>query len=111
MSRHEIDRFVATWNFEAKRTADLLRSLPTQQYDFRPEPKWRSIGEMAWHLAEIDAYTTAGIEKGFDFGEKPPGIERPLRRTSPLGTSSTQPPLALFSRQPPARSVTPRQVT
>lgn len=78
MSRHELDRFLTTWNFEAKRTADLLRALPTQQYDFRPDPKGRSLGEMAWHLAEIDAYMTSGIEQNkFDFTGKPAGIERP----------------------------------
>lgn len=36
------------------------------------------MGELAWHLAEVDAYTIYGIEQGaFKLGSKPPGIERP----------------------------------
>src|SRR4051794_13895554 len=39
------------------------------------------------------------------------GIDRPEATTSPLGTSSSTPPLALFARQPAAPSVPPRAVT
>ena len=35
-------------------------------------------GELAWHLAEVDAYVSLGIERGeFKFDVKPPHIERP----------------------------------
>ena len=52
--------------------------LAHDQYDFRPDPGGRSLGELAWHLAEIDAYVTRGIEQGeFKFDVKPPHIERP----------------------------------
>jgi uncharacterized damage-inducible protein DinB len=74
----EIQTFIAYWNHEANATADLLRKLPSDQYDFRPDPHARSLGELAWHLAEVDAYTTWGIEQGsFQLGLRPPGIERP----------------------------------
>jgi uncharacterized damage-inducible protein DinB len=78
MSSNEHDQFLKTWDFEAQKTMQVLKALPPTQYDFRPDPKGRSLGEMAWHLAEGDAYMTHGIEKG-DFGmsAKPPGIERP----------------------------------
>ena len=75
---NELETFLGFWNYEAKKTADLLRSLPAGQCDFRPDPQARSLGELSWHLAELDAYTTWGIEQGgFQPGIRPPGIERP----------------------------------
>jgi uncharacterized damage-inducible protein DinB len=74
----ELQTFLNLWNYEASKTADLLRTLPANQYDFRPDPQARSLGELAWHLAEVDTYTTWGIEQGkFEIGVRPPGIERP----------------------------------
>ncbi len=74
----ELETFLNFWNHEANKTAELLRTLPAGQYDFRPDPQARSLGELAWHLAEVDAYTTWGIEQGgFQLGLRPPGIERP----------------------------------
>lgn len=78
MSAQTLERFLKTWSYESKLTLQLLRSLPVQQYEFRPDPKGRSLGELAWHLAEAEAYMTFGIERGsFDFSSKPPNIERP----------------------------------
>ena len=75
---NEIDQFIAGWNREAEGTAKLLRTLPANQYDFRPDAGGRSLGELAWHLAEIDGYVSLGLEHGdFDKAGKPPGIERP----------------------------------
>jgi uncharacterized damage-inducible protein DinB len=75
-SEHEM--FLKMWEWETQKTIELLKNLPHSQYDFRPDPKGRSLGEMAWHLAEGDAYMTFGIENGsFQTGTKPPGIERP----------------------------------
>lgn len=75
---NELERFLASWEAEAQKTASLMRALPADQYDFRPDPGGRSIGEMAWHIAEGDAYNSVGIESGkFEFTMKPPGIERP----------------------------------
>jgi uncharacterized damage-inducible protein DinB len=77
MSR-ELDDFIQIWDAEARRTAELLRALPADRYDFRPDPKGRSIGEMAWHLAELDAYPAHGILRGaMSFTDKPEGVERP----------------------------------
>ncbi|MFL5447900.1 MAG: DinB family protein, partial [Gemmatimonadales bacterium] len=52
----ELDRFRQVWDMEAQLTTKLLESLPADQYDFRPDPGGRSLGEMAWHLAEIEGY-------------------------------------------------------
>jgi uncharacterized damage-inducible protein DinB len=74
----ELTRFLNVWDHESQKTLSLLKCLPRDQYDFRPDPGGRSLGELAWHLAEGDAYITHGIERGqFDFGVKPAGIERP----------------------------------
>jgi uncharacterized damage-inducible protein DinB len=74
----DLKQYLDTWESEANRTLQVLEALPESKYDFRPDPAARSLGEMAWHLAEIDAYMTTMIEKGSVApGEKPPGIERP----------------------------------
>ena len=78
MATNELQQFIEVWDKEAQKTADLLRALPREQYDFRPDPEGRSLGELAWHLAEGDAYMTYGIEQGqFALDMRPPGIERP----------------------------------
>ncbi len=78
MPASELERFLDTWNREAEKTLKLLRALPTSQYDFRPDAGGRSLGELAWHLAEGDAYMSFGIENGqFAMDMKPPNIERP----------------------------------
>jgi uncharacterized damage-inducible protein DinB len=73
-----LQEFSRQWQIETEGTLALMRALSPSSYDFRPDPGGRSIGELAWHLAEIDAYVTLGIERGaFVFDEKPPHIQRP----------------------------------
>lgn len=73
----ELDRFRAVWNAEAEETIRVLEALPSQ-YDFRPDPDGRSIGELAWHLSEIDACLSFGIAQGrFRFEDEPPDLKRP----------------------------------
>src|SRR5215469_10547168 len=80
MPMNELEWFLETWDREAENTLKLLRALPLTQYDFRPDAGGRSLGELAWHLAEADAYPTFVIEKGqFNLELKPPNIERPRR--------------------------------
>ncbi len=77
-SRRQLEQFLATWEIEAQRTLRLLESLPADQYDYRPDRNGRSLGELAWHIAELEAFMTWGITtRAFDYGMKPPGIERP----------------------------------
>ena len=78
MAANELDTFLAAWDREAEKTVKLLKALPPTQYDFRPDAGGRSLGELAWHLAEGDAYMSFGIERGqFGMDMKPPNIERP----------------------------------
>ena len=75
---NEVQTFLEVWDEEARKTGAMLRSLPDGKYDFRPDAGGRSLGELGWHLAEVDAYMTYGIQRGvFEMGAKPPGIERP----------------------------------
>ena len=74
----ELEMFLASWDREAESTVKLLQALPATQYDFRPDSTGRSLGELAWHLAEGDGYISYGIEQGqFTMEMRPPGIERP----------------------------------
>ena len=61
MPMNELEMFLSTWDREAENTLKLLRALPPTQYDFRPDAGGRSLGELAWHLAEGDAYMSYGI--------------------------------------------------
>ena len=75
---NEIDTFRAAWDREAQGTIRLLEALPTDQYDFRPDPKGRSIGELAWHLSEIDGCLSFGVvERRFKFEDTLPELVRP----------------------------------
>jgi uncharacterized damage-inducible protein DinB len=77
--RTELQEFSRHWEHETEGTLTLLRALPQDSYDFRPDAGGRSIGELAWHLAEADAYVTLGIEQGaFEFPVKPPHMQRPM---------------------------------
>jgi len=73
-----LQEFSRQWEHETDGTLALLQALPPDQYDFRPDGGGRSLGELAWHLAEVDAYVSLGVERGeFRFDVKPPHIERP----------------------------------
>ncbi len=74
----QLQEFLRRWKHETEGTLALLRALPVEQYDLRPDAGGRSLGELAWHLAEVDAYVTFAIERGsFTFDVKPAHIERP----------------------------------
>ena len=78
MATSELEMFLKTWEREAESTLKLLRALPPTKYDFKPDPGGRSLGELAWHLPEGEAYMSFGIENGrFGMDVKPPNIERP----------------------------------
>jgi uncharacterized damage-inducible protein DinB len=79
MSERELKQFLGAWEYEANNTKKLLRALPSDQYNFRPDPEGRSLGELAWHLAEIDAIFSNGVEQrslAMD-SKRPSGLERP----------------------------------
>jgi uncharacterized damage-inducible protein DinB len=84
--KNELESFNEIWERESAKTIKLLESLPVDGYDFRPDPESRSLGELAWHLAEIEAFGSFGIESGgFSRESRPPGIERP-RKVQELST-------------------------
>ncbi len=79
MAQHdELKRFLEDWDLEARKTVRLLETLPENQHDFRPWPEGRSLGELAWHLADLEGRNSWRAERG-DFGPQaqPPGIEPP----------------------------------
>lgn len=81
----ELDRFRTTWNTEVQNTVRLLESLPQDKYDFRPDPEGRSIGELAWHLAEIDACLILGVTtRHFDYSDPVPHLEKRPREVGLL---------------------------
>ncbi len=74
-----VETFFGVWDREAAKTVRMLQMLPSGQYDFRPDATGRSLGELAWHLAELDAYISFGIStKSFTADVKPPNIKRPM---------------------------------
>ncbi len=78
MASNELDRFRKVWDVEAQLTTKTLEALPVDQYDFRPDRGGRSLGEMAWHLAEIEGYISYGIANGaVTFQKAPPNMQRP----------------------------------
>src|SRR5215813_13706866 len=75
-----VETFFAVWEREAQKTVEMLKMLPAGQYDFRPDASGRSLGELAWHLAELDAYVSFGIANGtFSEDAQPPNIKRPMK--------------------------------
>src|SRR5207247_1666048 len=64
MATTELQMFLGVWDAEAQKTAALLRALPAGQYDFRPDAGARSLGELAWHLAEAGWRCWAGWPAG-----------------------------------------------
>src|SRR4051812_31814621 len=78
MAVDELAMFFSTWDREAANTVRLLKALPADQYDFRPDPEGRSLGELAWHLAEGDAYMSFGVaNEKFAMENRPPNLDRP----------------------------------
>jgi len=78
MPMTELERFRRVWETEAGLTAGLLEAIPADRYDFRPDPGGRSLGEMAWHLAEVEGYISEGVSKGaVTFQQAPPSLKRP----------------------------------
>ena len=74
----EIQTFLKTWEYESNGAIRVMESIPADKYDFRPDPKGRSLGEMAWHLSEIDGCLSYGIvERRFDLADDLPELKRP----------------------------------
>ena len=123
MPANELERFLTMWDREAASTVKLLRALPASQYDFRPDAGGRSLGELAWHLAEGDGYMSYGIERGqFNMMDRPGNMERPktieglapgfervhqdaVARIRPLTDADLDRVLPFFGMQLPIRAI------
>ncbi len=76
--KDELQVFKDIWEHETEKTIQLLESLPPDQYDYRPDPEGRSLGELAWHLAEPEGLGPFAIEHGaFSRDSRPDGLTRP----------------------------------
>ena len=74
----ELTAFLTEWERETRGTRLLLHGLPTDSYDFTVDPQGRTLGQLAWHLAEAEAYASLGVaQRKFEFAVKPAHIERP----------------------------------
>ena len=74
MAHHnEVDTFRTVWEQESKKTVRVMEAIPEDQYDFRPDPKGRSIGEMAWHLSEVDGCLSFGVAER-RFAQRPAAL-------------------------------------
>src|SRR6266571_5361903 len=79
--KNELEAFLERWERESAKTISLLEGLPKDRYDFRPDPEGRSLGELAWHLAELEGIMSNIAAKQSLDASKMPGLERP--RTVP----------------------------
>ena len=77
MSAHEIDEFVSLWEHESGVTSQLLKSVPADQFSFRPDPQGKSIGELAWHLAELEGIMSNLAVQRSSAAAKMAGLEQP----------------------------------
>jgi uncharacterized damage-inducible protein DinB len=81
MPNSEIDDFVGLWEQESELTRNLLKTIPQGRYDVRADSQGRSLGELAWHLAELEGIMSSiAVQRSFKT-PMPPGLERP--RTVP----------------------------
>ena len=100
MPTNELDMFLNAWEYEAENTLKLLRALPVSQYHFRPDAGGRSLGELAWHLAEGDAYMSYGIDAGrFKWAPNHPisSVHEPSRHLHPVMSACTARPWLAFA--------------
>jgi len=49
---------------EEKPTERVLERVPQDKLDWRPHPKSRTIGELAWHVATLPQFGTLGLREG-----------------------------------------------
>ena len=55
------------WAFEHGLSAKVVRAVPGAKLDYRPHEKSKSMGELAWHLAEAERFF---VEKGLGIAVK-----------------------------------------
>jgi uncharacterized damage-inducible protein DinB len=75
----EIETFRRVLDAEAEKALQVIRSIPPDQYDFKVDPKGRSIGQLAWHMSEIEGCISFDVKGGCDFSyeHEVPNMKRP----------------------------------
>ncbi|HZS08663.1 MAG TPA: DinB family protein [Blastocatellia bacterium] len=94
-------------------TKKVLAAVPDERADYRPDPKYRTARELAWHIVASELYFLEGIAKGsFEGGgEEPPnptksmaelialyenGFRAGLEKVSQLGGEQLAKPINFF---------------
>ena len=75
----EIETFREVLDREAQKAHQVILSIPPDRYDFKVDPDGRSIGQLAWHLSEIEGCISFDVEGGCDFSyaHEVPNMKRP----------------------------------
>ena len=75
----EIETFRQVLDREAQKAHQVILSIPPDRYDFKVDPDGRSLGQLAWHLSEIEGCISFDIEAGCDFSyaHEVPNMKRP----------------------------------
>jgi uncharacterized damage-inducible protein DinB len=58
------DAILAELEREGKSTARILERVPSANVDWKPHPKSRSLGQLAWHIANIPANAVRSLREG-----------------------------------------------
>jgi uncharacterized damage-inducible protein DinB len=58
------EMLIAEFQREQKATERVLERVPLNKLDWRPHPKSRSIGELAWHIATLPGFGVLGLQTG-----------------------------------------------
>ena len=75
----EIETFRQVLDREAQEAHQVILSIPPDRYDVKVDPDGRSLGQLAWHLSEIEGCISFDIEGGCDFSyaHEVPNMKRP----------------------------------
>ena len=58
------DLMVQSLTNEMQTTKKVLAAVPDDKYDYKPDPKARTAGELAWHIATVDVQFAEEIAEG-----------------------------------------------
>ena len=81
MASQEIEQFIGLWEYESGLTKGILATIPEDKLDFRPDSQGRSICDLAWHIAALEAIFSSLARERDRSAVKPPAMEPP--RTVP----------------------------
>lgn len=58
------EEFLQVYEREYETTLRALRAFPQDKLGFRPHPKWMTLGQLGFHVAEIEAWAVGYVEAG-----------------------------------------------